>query len=139
VTALGGDLEALADLGLEARPDRMPGDGPLTATIQALEEAEEEVVLILSCDLLAPSPAAIDAVRAALVADPDAVAAVPDVGGHLQWTHAAWRSRAAPLLRARHGDGVRSLRRAAADLAIVEVAGIPPGAVADADLPSDLA
>jgi molybdopterin-guanine dinucleotide biosynthesis protein A len=141
VHALGGDAPALNAIGLEVRPDSSPGDGPLPATLQALEEGAadgDELVVVLSCDLLAPSPQAVRTVIRALLEAPASVAAVPAVGGHLQWTHAAWRTSAARLLRDRYDDGARSLRRAAADLRIVEVEGIPAAAVADADLPSDL-
>jgi molybdopterin-guanine dinucleotide biosynthesis protein A len=103
-----------------------------------MEQATEELVVVLSCDLLAPSPEAIRDVVAALLGAPDAVAAVPVVDGHRQWTHGAWRASAAPRLRARYDQGTRSLRGAAAALPIVEVAGIPAAAVADADRPSDL-
>jgi molybdopterin-guanine dinucleotide biosynthesis protein A len=138
VVALGGDGAALSAMGLEVRADAMPGDGPLPATLQALEESGEDVVVVLSCDLLAPSAEAIRTLLAALAADAAAVAAVPLVDGHLQWTHAAWRVAAAPLLRDRYDQGARSLRRAATDLSIAEVGGLPAAAVADADLPSDL-
>jgi molybdopterin-guanine dinucleotide biosynthesis protein A len=138
VACQGGDGPALAALGLEVRGDRRPGDGPLPATIQALEDAGGELVVVLSCDLLAPSPHAVRAVVEALTGAPGSVAAVPVVDGHRQWTHAAWRTSAAPLLADRYAAGDRSLRRAAADLAILAVEGIEPAAVADADLPSDL-
>jgi molybdopterin-guanine dinucleotide biosynthesis protein A len=138
VVALGGDHSALAALGLDVRADRMPGDGPLPATIQALRDAEGEIVVVLSCDLLAPSSDAVGVVVGALAGAPEVVAAVPVVDGHLQWTHAAWRTSAAGLLQDRYGGGARSLRRAAADLPVLAVEGIAPAAVADADQPSDL-
>ncbi|MEO7429742.1 MAG: hypothetical protein ABIY48_10240, partial [Acidimicrobiales bacterium] len=61
------------------------------------------------------------------------------VDGHRQWMHAAWRREAAHALSASYASGARSLRRAAADLRLVEVVGIDPVAVADADEPGDLA
>jgi molybdopterin-guanine dinucleotide biosynthesis protein A len=138
VVAQGGDAPALTALALVVRADRRSGDGPLPATIQALEDARHDIVVVLSCDLLAPSPDAVAALVEALTGAPEAVAAIPVVDGHHQWTHAAWRTSAAPRLADRYAAGARSLRRAAADLAILAVEGITPAAVADADQPSDL-
>ena len=138
IVALGGDLEGLAELGLRAVADASPGDGPFPATIHALELATRPVVLVVSCDLVAPDPAAMRAVVDQLTARPDADGAVPLVDGHLQWTHAAWRPTAAPTLRAARDRGIGSLRRGTEGLTLVEVTGLPPAAVHDADVPEDL-
>jgi rhodanese-related sulfurtransferase len=95
-------------------------------------------VLVASCDLLAPSPTALRAVVEALAAAPGADAAVPESGGHLQWTHAAWRASSAPRLAAPRQRGVASLKRAAEGLHLVVVRGLDPAALADADTPADL-
>lgn len=140
VWAVGGDADALGALGLGVVPDDRPGEGPLPATITALGHAGEEVVAILSCDLLRPSPGAVGAVIDALVAaPPEVVAAVPVVDGHRQWTHAAWRAGARTALEAAHAAGARSLRRGAGSLSLVEVHDLDPTQVADADIPADLA
>jgi molybdopterin-guanine dinucleotide biosynthesis protein A len=138
VLAIGGDAGALTELGLDVRPDRAPGDGPLPATITALEEAAEAAVLVVSCDLLHPSAAAMAATVTALVEHPGAVGAVPVDAGHRQWTHAAWRADAVRPLAAAYERGDRSLRRAAADLLVFELSGLEPAALADADEPGDL-
>jgi molybdenum cofactor guanylyltransferase len=138
VLAVGGDGSALAALGLDVRADRWPGDGPLPATITALEEAAEPLVLVASCDLLAPSDVAMAATVQALVDHPGAVGAVPVADGHRQWTHAAWRVRVAPALMTAYEAGVRSLRAAGAQLLLYEVADLDPAALADADEPADL-
>lgn len=138
VLAVGGDLPRLRALGLDARPDRWPGAGPLPATITALAVASEELVLVVGCDLLRPSEAAMAATVAALEGDPDALGAVPVVDGHRQWMHAAWRARAAEALARARRDGAVSLRHAGRDLALVEVHGLDPEALADADEPADL-
>jgi rhodanese-related sulfurtransferase/molybdopterin-guanine dinucleotide biosynthesis protein A len=138
VLALGGDLARLREAGLRAEPDAEPGAGPYPATLHALRVARHELVLVVSCDLLAPSSAAMAAVLAHLAAAPRAVGAVPEVAGHHQWTHAAWRASAAPHLAAPRERGVASLRRAAEDLDLVVVRGLDPAALADADTPSDL-
>ncbi len=64
---------------------------------------------------------------------------MPVVDGHHQWTHAAWRTSAAPILRAARDRGVGSLRRGTADLSILEVHDLAPEALRDADVPADLA
>lgn len=139
VIAVGGDATALSALGLDVRADRWPGEGPLPATITALLEAREDSVLVVSCDLLHPSPVAMAATVDALRAHPGAVGAVPLVDGHRQWTHAAWRADAARALVAARDGGIRSLRRAGADLLVFDVHGLDPAALADADEPEDLA
>lgn len=138
VLAVGGDGAALTALGLEHRPDEHPGDGPLPATITALRAATEAHVLVVSCDLVSPAPDAMAATVQALRDHPGAVGAVPVDDGERQWVHAAWRRDAARPLAAAYEAGVRSLRRAGADLLVFEVLGLDPAALADADEPSDL-
>ena len=139
VVAVGGDLPALRALGLVAHPDAVPGDGPMPATLTALELVAADLALVLSCDLIAPDPAAMAATVGALVDAPAALVAVPvDGEAQLQWTHAAWRTAAAPALRRAWEAGARSLKRAAGDLERVEVRGLPPAALRDADSPGDL-
>lgn len=138
VVALGGDAEGLAALGLASRPDREPGAGPFPATVQAVEDADEELVLVVACDLVAPSAATMAAVVAALADVEDHHGAVPVVAGHHQWMHAAWRRSALPVLQAERAAGTASLKRAAASLRLVDVTGLPAADLADADAPSDL-
>jgi molybdopterin-guanine dinucleotide biosynthesis protein A len=138
VHAQGGERGPLEALGLPVRADREPGGGPLPATLQALEEAAVEVVVVLSCDLVRPSAATIRATVAALAAEPEAAGAVPLADGQRQWTHAAWRRSALEPLRAARAAGVGSLRRAAAGLHLADVAGLDPRSLVDADRPEDL-
>lgn len=138
VFAVGGDGPALASLGLDRRPDHHPGAGPLAATVTALEEASEEHVLVVGCDLLHPSPTAMAATVQALVDHPGAVAAVPVAGGHRQWVHAAWHRRALPALHEAVAAGERSIRRVAAGLLVFELEHLDPSALRDADTPGDL-
>jgi molybdopterin-guanine dinucleotide biosynthesis protein A len=138
VLAIGGDADALGQLGLSVVPDDEVGSGPLGATRTALRTAPWSMVVVVACDLLRPSPEAMAATVDALHRAPGAHAAVPVVGGHHQWTHAAWRTAAAGPLAASWADGARSLRRAAAHLVVAEVHGLSPDAVADADEPGDL-
>lgn len=140
VVAVGGEAGALSRLGLDVVPDRWPGEGPLAATITALLDVPgpAELVFVASCDLLRPDPLAMAATIEALGSHPGAVGAVPSVHGHRQWTHAAWHRRVLPALQAAFGAGGRSLRHAGRDLLVVEVEGVDPDAVADADVPGDL-
>lgn len=142
VWAVGGDAHALGRLGLRTVPDDRPGGGPLPATLTALRHAEAgvDVVAVLACDLLHPSPHAVRTVVDALeTAGPDVLAAVPMVERTLQWTHAAWRRSARPSLEAAYDGGARSLKRGAMGLGLIQVYGLDPAAVADADTPDDLA
>ncbi|MEO6317819.1 MAG: NTP transferase domain-containing protein [Acidimicrobiales bacterium] len=140
VWAVGGDAHALGRLGLGVVPDDRPGGGPLPATLTALSHAEADVVVVLACDLLHPSSHAVRTVVDALeAAGPDVLAAVPVVDGTLQWTHAAWRRSARSSLEAAYDGGARSLKRGAIGLDLIQVHGLDPAAVADADTPDDLA
>jgi len=139
VVAVGGAHEALERMGLRFVADDEPGEGPFPATLTALRWTTTEVVVVLSCDLLAPSAATIGALVEHLgAAPPEVVAAVPVVEGHDQWTHAAWRRAALGPLEAARRAGVGSLRKACADLSLVRVTDLPAGDLADADQPGDL-
>jgi len=141
VVAVGRKPDALASLGLETVPDGRPGAGPAAGIVTALARADDdEIVLVVGCDLVAPSPAAMGATLAVLAQHPTAAVAVPVSGGRTQWHHAAWRPSAGPALERALGAGKRSVGGvvAAAGLAIVGVDGIDPAALADADMPADL-
>jgi molybdopterin-guanine dinucleotide biosynthesis protein A len=137
VLAVGGDLAALAALGLAGVPDQEPGAGPLTGILTALAQATAPVTFVAACDLVAPSAEAVTATLAALEA---ADVAVPLVDGRRQWMHSAWRAGAAAPLAAAFDAGERAVHAAvaAAGLRVVDVS-LPAAAVADADTPADLA
>jgi molybdopterin-guanine dinucleotide biosynthesis protein A len=131
VFCVGG--EPVADLRL-VRDDN-PGEGPLSGLITALHHAEHDLVVVLSCDLVEPSAAAITK----LVSESGGAAAtIPVVDGRQQWLHGAW-SRAACLgpLVAAFDAGERAIHRAATALEIrlVEASG---SGFLDADAPEDL-
>jgi molybdopterin-guanine dinucleotide biosynthesis protein A/rhodanese-related sulfurtransferase len=139
VVAIGGDLAALAALGLDGQPDDEPDGGPFPATLQALRGACQEIVVVLSCDLVAPSgPVIVELVDRLAGAPPEVLAAVPVADGHHQWTHAAWRRAALDPLAAARAGGTRSLRRAVPGLVLLEVHDLPQDALRDADGPGDL-
>ncbi len=139
VFAVGGDAGSLGALGLTVVADDRPGEGPFPATLTALRHARQQVVAVLSCDLLRPSAGAIRRLRDALRASgPTVVGAVPVADGHRQWTHAVWRREALGPLEDAYAGGARSLRRGAGRLPLCEVTDIEPGSLADADTRADL-
>ena len=145
VVAIGREPDALASLGLATVPDGRPGAGPAGGIATALSRAaahvdDDEIVFVVGCDLVAPSPAAIGATLAVLADHPGAAVAVPVSAGRTQWHHAAWRASAAPALEAVLDTGVRAVGAvvAAAGLVVAGVDGIDPAVLADADEPGDI-
>jgi molybdenum cofactor guanylyltransferase len=140
VLAVGREPAALSELGLATVPDDRPGDGPVAGITAALAHAAEEIVLVAGCDLLAPTAAAMATTVAELAAAPAASVAVPRSDGRRQWAHAAWRRSAGPTLTAALEAGERAVGHAVAigRLIAVDVEGIDPSFLADADTPDDL-
>jgi molybdopterin-guanine dinucleotide biosynthesis protein A len=141
VVAIGREPDALASLGLTTVPDARAGAGPAGGIATALATAaDDEIVFVVGCDLVAPSPVAIGATVTVLAHHPTAAVAVPVSGGRTQWDHAAWRPSAAPALDAALDAGARAVGAvvAAAGLVVAGVDGIDPAALADADEPGDL-
>lgn len=136
IVAVGGSDE-LAALGLRLVPDEAPGAGPLGGIITAFGALPDDVVLVVSCDLVTPSAAAMRRTVDALAAD---VAVPSQPGGPPQWMHAAWRRSTEGPLRRCFAAGERSIHRAvaAAGLAVTPVDGIEAVALADADTPDAL-
>jgi molybdopterin-guanine dinucleotide biosynthesis protein A len=136
---VGGDLAALRRLGLDARPDRWPGAGPLGGIVTALHEATCPIAVVLACDLVGPDPTTVATVVRAL-ADATAAAVVfPVADGRPQYVHGAWRVEAArPALEQALQRGEHAVHRAVASLATVLVDDLPASALADADRPDDL-
>jgi len=138
VVAIGGDAGGLTAAGLRHRPDTWPGEGPLGGVLTALDApGAAEVAVVLSCDLVAPDPAAVAAVVAARAAA-DADVAVPVVDGREQWVHAAWHRRVRGVLADVFAAGERSLAGAALGLRVARVTDVAPEALRDADRPGDL-
>jgi molybdopterin-guanine dinucleotide biosynthesis protein A len=136
VVLIGGEGAVLETYGYTWRADRWPGEGPLGGIITALGDGDpDEIVVVLSCDLVSPEPTAIRRLVAALG---DADVAVPELGGQAQWMHAAWRAGTRPHLEAAFDAGERAPRSAVADLRIAWVGGMNPDTLRDADSPTDL-
>jgi molybdopterin-guanine dinucleotide biosynthesis protein A len=151
VIAVGGDAGRLSAHGLTAVPDRWPGAGPLGGILTALGakagpgpdpgRPAADIVLVAGCDLVAPDPEAMAATVAALVADPAAAVATPVLAGRRRWDQAVWRrSRARDALAWQFEAGERAIHSAVAGarLAVVDVHGLAPEALADADTPAEL-
>lgn len=140
ISVVGGDQAGLSALGLSVVGDMSPGDGPAQAILTALDlGTHPDLMVVLACDLIDPRAGAITAVVAELEASPDAAVAVPMVDGRRQWLHACWRrSQAVPLLAEARTRGERSIWGSVTDEVVIDVEGVAPGAVVDADRPEDL-
>lgn len=141
VTAVGGDAAALGSLGLAVAPDRWPGEGPLGGLLTGLGlGAVTDIVVVLTCDLVALDGVAVRRLLDTLDSHPDAAGAAPSAGGHPQLLTAAYRAASAGPLQAQFDAGERGVRRAvrASRLDVVDVAGIAESLLADADRPEDL-
>jgi molybdopterin-guanine dinucleotide biosynthesis protein A len=135
VVAVGGDLPALRELGLDAVLDLHAGEGPLGGILTALDATIADVVVVLACDLPGADPAAITAVVDALG---EADVAAPLRDGRHELLHAAYRRRTQPVLAAAFAAGERAVHRACRALDVVSVTGLADGALADADTPEQL-
>ena len=140
VIVIGGDVARLHAIGLAAIADPRPSTGPVGGLVSALELADEpDLVVVLSCDLLDPSPDAIRQVVNRLALAPCASGVVPIVAGRHQWLHAGWRTSAAlgPVRKA-FDERSRSFSVCTQELHLVVLADLPAESVADADVPEDL-
>jgi molybdopterin-guanine dinucleotide biosynthesis protein A len=150
VLVVGGDgpalSAALSDSAAVLVPDEHPREGPLGGLLTALAHLDQKVVLVVSCDLVDPSSAAMAATVAALVGAvggdvAEADVAAPELDGRAQWMHAAWRSSAArAALGERFAAGERSVRRAVVQsgLRVAKLPGVGPAGLVDVDTPADL-
>ena len=142
VTVVGGNAHRLDDLGLPQIADEYPGEGPLGGIISALRhfastDDHVDVVVIMACDLISPTDAAVRSVAAALH-DPAVDVVVPVVDDRAQWLHAAWRIRVLESLSRDFAAGIRAPRKATQNLAVREIRGEDAAWFRDADRPEDL-
>jgi len=136
VVAVGGDLPALRAAGLVAIADPHQGEGPLGGIATALGHlADQDVVVVLACDLPAVTPQGIRAVVDALG---EADVAVPHAAGRLQPLHAAWRPRALPTIERVLGEGRRAVAAALDALEVVTVEGLDPAGFVNVNTPGDV-
>lgn len=135
VAAVGRPVE-----GLEHLVEDSPGSGPLGAVLAALRWGAGEVVLVLGCDLVAPSAPAMAGVVEVLGTHPDVEVVVPVVAGREQWLHGAWRSGPGVVgaLADAWEAGERSVHAAAARLVVHRWPVPDEGPYRDADRPEEL-
>ena len=138
VVVVGGDEPRIRDLGLLRIPDLHPGAGPLGGILTALAHFRElcDHVLVLSCDLPGASASSVRTLADAAGQAPGIL--VPVLEGRRQWMHACWPVAALPALEAAFATGERAPRRALGGLSVVEVVGLDPASLRDADRPGDL-
>ena len=125
VFSIGGDADALGDMGFRAVPDDYPGEGPLGGIICALRQAanadslsSEDICVVLACDLPWASASTVSEVVAELASDPNLNAVLPIGEGDIpQYLHGAWRLRCLPSLEAAFARGGRSVTDGLAMLA----------------------
>ena len=117
VVVVGGDQGRVEAAGYDFIADLYPGEGPLGGIITALRSLDCDLVVVLACDLVGPSPSAVSHL-AAVAGTADV--AVPIVEGRAQWLHAGWRQRALEALVTAFDAGVRAPRHAVDGLEIVE-------------------
>lgn len=143
VALVGGPPRWAHALGLSHAPDRWPGEGPLGGLTTAVldvpgTDPATTVVVVAACDQPWLDGDVVAELVAALVARPDAVAAVtvgPD--GRRAPFPAAWRRGAGVGLAALVGSGRRRADDAFGLGPVVAVA-VAPLTVADVDRPEDL-
>ena len=136
----GGDVDRLVASGLQAIPDRWPGEGPLGGVIQAIEWGQElavDHVMVLACDLPHASSETVRALVDRASGSPDSIL-VPVVEGRPQWLHTCWSTRVLRVLQEAFVDGERAPHRALEGLSLLEVGGLEANSLADADWPSDV-
>jgi molybdopterin-guanine dinucleotide biosynthesis protein A len=137
IVTIGGDLAALAALGLAARADRHPGEGPLGGILTAFAEATHPLVVVAACDLPWLDGPAVRAV----------VAAAVEGGGDVALAHgerreplcgAWWAPRCRAVLEQAFAAGERAVHRAVEGLRVVDV-DMPPSVLRNANTQDDLA
>ena len=135
VRCVGGDVEALTALGLDALDDEHPGAGPLAGVMVALKASTQHLTLVAPCDLIDPRPERFAELVVGLVGSARAQAAVPLVDGTWRPLPCALRSTALTRLGDAFAAGERAVHRGLAELERIEV---DAGSFPDADTPDDL-
>jgi len=142
VLTIGGDVQSLKLMSGADRsiPDFHPGEGPLGGIITALSSASSDIVVVFACDTPDIDRTTVELLLRALAESRRAGVAAAIVGGRQQPLTGAWRvAIALPLLIDGFAKGERAPRYLLARCGVVDVEGIPDGAVTDLDRPEDLA
>jgi molybdenum cofactor guanylyltransferase len=134
VVAVGGDVEALRALGLDARADPRQGSGPLGGLLTAFEEVTAPLVVVAACDLARLDGTTVRALVEA-IGGADVAVAVTD---RTEPLCAAWRvATAGAPLAAAFDRGVRAVHEAIAGLDAVSVA-VDPRRLVNLNEPGDV-
>lgn len=134
VVCVGGDVEALRALGLDAVDDEHPDTGPLGGVLTGMAWTSEQITVVTPCDLVLPAARPFRELVSTLLAV-EAMAALPIVDGQWRPLPAALRSAACMALSQAFDEGERAVHRAMERLEFVAV---DVGALMDADTPEDL-
>lgn len=138
---VGGDLERYrASIGhLQGLEDAYPGEGPLGGVITVLRRlSEDEVVVVLACDLPGVCAESVGSVVEGLMSNPRAAVALPVNDGRMEPLHAAWRASALPVLEGLFADGIRSMHSALQALELELVTGLDQSWLRNANTREDL-
>ena len=136
VEAQGGDVDAIEQYGLEAIPDRAPGEGPVVAILDAALRHARSDVVVAACDLVdldAPTIRSLIQCGAS-GGSADVVVAATGSERHLvSW----WRAGSARRLQTLVDQGISSYRAALDELVVTEVE-VDTVSVRNVNEPSDL-
>ena len=137
VVAIGGESDALAEIGLDTVADRWPGEGPFGGVLTALAAyPDADALAVVACDLPMLTAASIDRLHHALAANARAVVAVA-VTDRIEPLCAVWRPGAQADLQAMFDGGERRLHAALAALPVVTVP-VSSREVSNVNAPADL-
>src|SRR3954449_11384703 len=75
VLVVGGDEAGVRSLGLDWIPDEHPGEGPLGGVISGLRASPHPLAVVLACDMPRIDAPTVERLVAALVEQPQAMAA----------------------------------------------------------------
>jgi molybdenum cofactor guanylyltransferase len=120
IMVIGGDLAALSALGLAARADRHPGEGPLGGILTAFAEATHPLFVVVACDLPMLDGATVRALVAA-VADNEVDAALAHGTRREPLCGAWWAPRSGAALTRAFASGERAVHRAVDHLRVLDV------------------
>ncbi len=135
LVVVGGNFPMSQTRSSKHVADIWPDEGPLGALVTALDNLQTALVVVMACDILAPSSAEINRLCSSM-ADHDAV--VPVADGRDQWLHSVWNRDCLGSLRDAFESGTRSIHAATGGLDIHRVNAPDPTPYHDADTPSDL-
>lgn len=141
VLSIGGEADALAEMGFSAVPDDHPGEGPLGGIVCALRRtadamSDEDICVVLACDLPWASAATVSEVVEQLASAPNLNAVLPMGEDDIpQYLHGAWRLRCVAALEAAFNRDGRSV---ADGLAMLDEGSIRLCRVADIESLKDM-